>query len=117
MFHVSPFCEVKGHYRFRFEQVAGRAFAQIDYYDSADSIADESGKLIVTTLQGASEALTSGSALRAFLSHPLMTLRRCRPHPFARAQVVVKTRSIFHQTRSPLARNDSVIDPYEYDSK
>ena len=30
VFHVSPFCAVKGHYRFRFEQTAGRAFAEID---------------------------------------------------------------------------------------
>jgi DUF1365 family protein len=76
VFHVSPFCEVKGHYRFRFEQVAGRAFAQIDYYDSGDTTdaaANDAGKLIVTTMHGAAEPLTSGAALRAFVSHPLMT--------------------------------------------
>ena len=33
VFHVSPFCDVKGQYRFRFEQTGQRAFAQIDYYD------------------------------------------------------------------------------------
>ncbi len=70
VFHVSPFCEVKGHYHFRFEQVAGRAFAEIDYFDAEDAGA---ARLMVTTLHGAPEALTSQSALRAFLGHPLMT--------------------------------------------
>lgn len=69
VFHVSPFCEIKGHYRFRFEQRAGRAFAQIDYHDDAT----ESGKLLVTTIHGTPQPLTSGSALGAVCRHPLMT--------------------------------------------
>ncbi|MBL8514846.1 MAG: DUF1365 domain-containing protein [Betaproteobacteria bacterium] len=69
VFHVSPFCEIKGHYRFRFEQHAGRAFAQIDYHDEAA----ESGKLLVTTIHGAPLPLTASSALSAVLKHPLMT--------------------------------------------
>ena len=76
VFYVSPFCEVKGHYRFRFEQVAGRAFAQIDYYDSndaKDAASGDAGKLIATTMHGVAEPLTSRAALQAFLSHPLMT--------------------------------------------
>ena len=75
VFHVSPFCDVKGHYRFRFEQIAGRAYAQIDYYDTSDAMdaTDEAGKLIVTTMHGSAEPLTSRAALLAFVSHPLMT--------------------------------------------
>jgi DUF1365 family protein len=69
VFHVSPFCEIKGHYRFRFEQHAGRAFAQIDYHDEAT----ESGKLLVTTIHGAPQPLTASSELGAVLKHPLMT--------------------------------------------
>lgn len=68
-FHVSPFCEVRGHYRFRFEQTAGRAFAQIDYYDGAT----DDDKLIVTTMHGVPTPLTASSALSAFFAHPLMT--------------------------------------------
>lgn len=84
VFHVSPFCEVKGHYRFRFEQIAGRAFAQIDYDDGNDlqSANNEnnndsdraSDKLIVTVIHGKPEPLTSRAALRAFVRHPLMTV-------------------------------------------
>jgi DUF1365 family protein len=70
VFHVSPFCEVRGHYRFRFEQDGARAFAQIDHYDGA---ADED-KLIVTTIHGTPFALTSQAAWRAFWRYPLMTI-------------------------------------------
>jgi DUF1365 family protein len=70
VFHVSPFCEVRGHYRFRFEQSADRAFAQIDYYDGPQ----DADKLIVTTLHGAPSPISAKRALSAFLLHPFMTL-------------------------------------------
>lgn len=70
VFHVSPFCEVKGQYRFRFEQSGTRAFAQIDYHDDAT----EAGKLLVTTIAGTPEPATAAAARRAFLAHPLLTL-------------------------------------------
>lgn len=79
VFHVSPFCEVKGHYRFRFEQTGDRAFAQIDYFDGAGdgvsvSVDDtDAEKLIVTTVHGKPDALTASGALHAFFSHPMMT--------------------------------------------
>ena len=78
VFYVSPFCEVKGHYRFRFEQNSERAFAQIDYYDDHHHagekiLIDESDKLIVTTVYGKPQALTASNTLSAFFTHPLMT--------------------------------------------
>lgn len=69
VFHVSPFCEVKGHYRFRFEQDGERAFAQIDYFDGTN----DTDKLLVTTVYGAPSPLNASSALGAFFAHPLMT--------------------------------------------
>lgn len=72
VFHVSPFCEVKGHYRFRFEQIDGRAFAQIDYHDAA--MKNESPDLLITTtIFGKPQPLTSRSAVSAFFRYPLMT--------------------------------------------
>jgi hypothetical protein len=71
VFHVSPFCDVKGHYRFRFEQTAGRAYAQVDYFDTAET--DDQSKLLVTTIHGAPQTITSRGTLLAFLTHPLMT--------------------------------------------
>ncbi len=70
VFHVSPFCEVRGHYRFRFEQSGTRAFAQIDHYDGAR----DDDKLIVTTIHGTPLALTSPAAWHAFWRYPLMTI-------------------------------------------
>ena len=72
VFHVSPFCEVKGHYRFRFEQIDGRAFTQIDYYDEGVS-SRKQDLLITTTIFGKPEPLTSRTTLSAFFSYPLMT--------------------------------------------
>jgi uncharacterized protein len=69
VFHVSPFCEVKGHYRFRFEQHGGRAFAQIDYFDGMS----DTDKLLVTTIHGVPTLLGASSAIGAVLRHPLMT--------------------------------------------
>lgn len=73
VFHVSPFCEVKGHYRFRFEQTGVRAFAEVDYFDS-ELPGHDAGKLLVTTIHGAPRPLTSGVAAQAFFRYPLMTL-------------------------------------------
>jgi len=67
VFHVSPFCEVEGHYRFRFSGDWRRQFAQIDYHD-------RDGKLIVTALEGTARPLTGAWLARAFLGHPLMTV-------------------------------------------
>ena len=75
VFHVSPFCDVTGSYRFRFmralRRVDGRevesTLACIDYDDGA-------GALLETSVSGAATALSSTAAARAFFSYPLMTL-------------------------------------------
>ncbi len=68
--HVSPFCEVRGHYRFRFLQDAARSHAQIDYYDGPD----ERDRLLLTTIAGKPQALNARTTLRAFCRYPLFTL-------------------------------------------
>ncbi len=68
-FHVSPFCEVRGHYRFRFEQTGERAYAQVDFFDGAR----DADKLLITTIYGAPQPLTASAALGAFCRYPLMT--------------------------------------------
>jgi DUF1365 family protein len=82
VFHVSPFCEVKGHYRFRFEQTGERAFAEVDYFDAEEpDQAPDAGKLLVTTIHGAPRPLGSAVAARAFFGYPLMTIGVvCRIH-------------------------------------
>ncbi len=67
VFHVSPFCEVAGSYRFRFMRTASRTVARIDHHDAQ-------GALIRTSVSGRLQPLTSARARAAFFGTPLMTL-------------------------------------------
>lgn len=71
--HVSPFCPVRGHYRFVFMRDAGpdgdRTVARVDYHDDPQADA-----LIHTSVSGRLERLTPASARRALWRHPLMTV-------------------------------------------
>jgi DUF1365 family protein len=67
VFHVSPFCDVEGHYRFRFMRTADRVVARIDH-DDAD------GPLLLTSVSGRLAPLTSSSVRAAFFGMPMMTL-------------------------------------------
>ena len=68
-FHVSPFCNVEGGYRFRF-MVNGdrtRTVARIDYDDA-------SGPLLQTSVSGALVPVTAATLRRALWHYPAMTL-------------------------------------------
>ena len=71
VFHVSPFCEVKGRYAFCFtrEHRDGQPVvsARIDHHD-------EIGLLIHTRLSGALQVLDAPARRRALWRYPLMTL-------------------------------------------
>lgn len=67
MFHVSPFCEVAGDYRFEFRIDPGVNHVSIAYDDAG-------GRLLSTTLCGTAVPLGNVSLLRAFLLYPWMTL-------------------------------------------
>jgi uncharacterized protein len=69
VFHVSPFCEVKGHYRFRFDLAGQRIFAEIDYHDGEHG----DDKLLVTTVHGDGVPVTRANVTRALLGYPLLT--------------------------------------------
>jgi len=57
VFHVSPFCEVKGTYAFRFHFGPHRWLARIDYFDK-----DDPGALLETHVSGQVQPLTPKSA-------------------------------------------------------
>jgi len=65
--HVSPFCEVRGSYRFRFRDTAETVMVGIDYDDG-------NGPLINTAIGGKRRVLTAASALQALLAQPFMTV-------------------------------------------
>ena len=75
VFHVSPFCGVKGSYRFRFMRTTQRIenedieriVARIDYDDGE-------GPLLLTSVSGRLQPLSDGNVATAFVRHPLMTL-------------------------------------------
>lgn len=66
-FHVSPFCQVEGAYRFRFRRQGASQVARIDY-------ADADGDLLLTSISGRPQGWSGGRLLAAFLRMPLLTL-------------------------------------------
>jgi uncharacterized protein len=68
IFHVSPFLEVKGTYRFGFEFNTERVGIQID-------LLDEDGLCLATAMNGRPKAMTAGGLLKTALSYPLQTLQ------------------------------------------
>jgi hypothetical protein len=69
-FHVSPFCEVRGRYAFRFHFGAGRWLARIDYFDD-----DRAGEpLLETWISGRATPLDAPAARRLPWQYPLFTL-------------------------------------------
>jgi len=72
VFHVSPFCEVRGDYQFRF------LFSQ-DSQSKQNSVArielhEDGLPLINTSISGTSRPLTSSSLYLALMRYPLMSL-------------------------------------------
>jgi DUF1365 family protein len=73
VFHVSPFCAVRGRYRFRFERrllADGRTpwhAARIDYLD-------DDGLVLRTSQSGVARPLDRAGVARVFFAYPLQTL-------------------------------------------
>ncbi len=67
VFHVSPFCDVQGHYEFRFMRTVDRMVARVDH-------ADAQGPLLRTSVSGRLEPLNPRTARAAILRRPLLTL-------------------------------------------
>jgi DUF1365 family protein len=67
VFHVSPFCDVQGRYRFRFMRTPDRLIARVDHDDAE-------GPLLETSISGALQPLNTASVRRAIWGWPLMTL-------------------------------------------
>jgi uncharacterized protein len=69
LFHVSPFLERNGSYRFRFSIQKNKLGIWIDYFDK------ENNKQLVTSLIGSLQPLNRSSLNKVFWSHPLVTLK------------------------------------------
>ena len=67
MMHVSPFCEVKGSYDFRFDERAYSCLVKIDYKDAEVS-------LINTAVSGKKIAFTNANLIKVLLRQPFLTI-------------------------------------------
>lgn len=67
-FHVSPFIEITGHYKFRFTLTEKRIGVWIDHYDAQ-------GLLLATSVVGERRALTPRALLACFFRYPMVTLK------------------------------------------
>ncbi len=82
VFHVSPFCKVEGHYRFRFMRTtqAGveKTVARIDFCDGDEDgdmkVSGEDAVLLQTSVSGTLVPITASSLRRALWRNPAMTL-------------------------------------------
>lgn len=69
LFHVSPFLEREGIYKFRFSVKDNKLGIWIDYYDS------ENNKKLITSLVGEMEPLSKKALRKAFWKHWHVTLK------------------------------------------
>lgn len=65
-FHVSPFCQLQGHYRFRFSRRGDGLTVAIDYHD-------DDGLLLATAIAGRGRRYDRRGLLTAFLGHPWLS--------------------------------------------
>ena len=69
VFHVSPFCDVKGRYEFRFHFGAQRWLARIDYFDDESAL-----PLLATRISGSTTPLDRAAARGLVRRYRLFTL-------------------------------------------
>lgn len=69
LFHVSPFLEREGDYRFRFRFDGEKFAAWIDLYDT------DGQKKLTTSLLGKTVLFTTRNCWKAFLQYPLVTFK------------------------------------------
>jgi DUF1365 family protein len=93
--HVSPFCAVEGHYRFRFRLGASAHSTSIDHYD-------HQGLLLRTAVSGRVEPLTDRSVLAALLRFPLLGVGIVARIHWQALRLWCKRVPFFRQPQAPL---------------
>ncbi len=69
LFHVSPFLDREGSYRFRFQLTQARIGVWLDYYDKAGE------KTLLTAISGRLSPVSTKQYLCCFFCYPLVTLK------------------------------------------
>lgn len=100
VFHVSPFCPVRGHYRFVFMRTTqggrDRTVARIDYHDEHGTPV-----LIGTSVSGDLVPLDAATARRALWQHPAMTFGVIARIHWQALRLWVKRTPFFRQPAPP----------------
>ncbi len=100
VFHVSPFCPVRGHYRFVFMRTTqggrDRTVARIDYHDEHGAPV-----LIGTSVSGDLVPLDAATASRALWQHPAMTFGVIARIHWQALRLWVKRTPFFRQPAPP----------------
>ena len=95
-FHVSPFCEVQGQYRFRFMWQGNRCVASVDHDDS-------SGPLITTHWSGELQPYTRATARQAAWRYPLLSWMVMGRIHWQALRLWLKRVPFFHKPPAPVA--------------
>lgn len=115
VFHVSPFCPVRGRYRFVFMRTEGattctaqraatrtmaRTVARIDYFDDLDRTHNDQ-PLLNTSVSGELETLNARTLRRALWSYPAMTLGVMARIHWQAVRLWIKRAPFFRQPPAP----------------
>lgn len=105
VFHVSPFCPVRGRYRFVFMRTQGaspRTVVRIDYHDDADT-STTGPALINTSISGHLQPLDARSLRQAVWSYPAMGLLVVARIHWQALRLWLKRVPFFRQPAAPAA--------------
>ena len=102
-FHVSPFNDMAGEYRFTFIIDKNKIFLGIDLYKNNRCV-------MKTWIQGQGQSLTNRSILRYALLHPFDTALNSMPRIIRQAAILYyKKKMKFFQRPSPVS-SDTILD-------
>lgn len=102
--HVSPFCEVRGIYRFRFRDTDTSAFISIDYHD-------DDGLLIKTAIGGHVQIMHTPQLIGALLRQPFLTLGIVARILWQALKLWVKRVPFFHKPEPPIEHVSTQEEP------
>jgi uncharacterized protein len=94
VFHVSPFCPVRGRYQFRFVNRTHHSLARIDYHD-------DQGPLLLTSLSGALKPLDAAACIRALLTYPVFTVSVIARIHWQALRLIIKRVPFFAKPSAP----------------
>ena len=105
VFHVSPFCPVRGTYRFVFMRTDGppaRTVVRIDYHDQAPAASGDAGPVLInTSVSGTLQPLTARTLRHALWAYPALSLGVVARIHWQALRLWIKRTPFFRQPAAP----------------